>query len=409
MKPVEIKKGIYYVGVQDPGLRVFDIVMDVEWGTSYNAYLVIDRKRALIDNVKSEFTREFMDGVKSLCDPGDLDYIIVNHSEPDHNGCLAQLLELAPQAEVLCTNAAYRFLKQIVNRDFPVRVVADGEELDLGERRVQFIHAPFLHWPDSMFSYFPDDRILFTCDAFGCHYANGEGLFDDQVPESDHLHAYRYYFDAIMSPFKPYVRQALQKIRGLEIDLIAPGHGPILRKDPWKFVDLYEEWSEEEERGDPSVAVIYVSAYGNTKKMAQTIAEGLREGGIQADLYDVSEVGVDKAVAAAVEADGILLGSPTFNRDAVKPIWAVLSRLSPIGLHNKPAGAFGSYGWSGEAVKLIEDRLRGLTFKLPLPGVRANFVPSREEQEACLTFGREFASAAKEWAGAARGLLTARV
>ena len=402
MKPVEITKGIYYVGAQDPGLRVFDIVMDVEWGTSYNAYLVVGQKNVLVENVKSGFTREFLENVKSLIDLKFLDYIIVNHTEPDHNGSLIELLEDAPQAVVCCTTAGARFLKKMVNRDFPVKVVTDGEELDLGDRSVRFILAPFLHWPDSMFSYFPKDKILFTCDAFGCHYSNGEGLFDDQVPEHDHLQAFEYYFKAIMSPFKPYVHQAVNKIRDLDVEMVCPGHGPILRKNPWKFINLYREWSEPEEKGDPFVAIIYVSAYGNTKKMAHTIADGLREGGIQAELVDITEVGVTVAAHKANEADGVLFGSPTFNRDVVKPVWDVIEWVLPFNNRNKPAGAFGSYGWSGEAVKLLEERLRGLTLKVPVSGVRANFVPSEQELQACHQFGRDFADHAKDFARAVR-------
>lgn len=391
MTAVNIRDGVWWVGARDPGLRIFDIVMETKAGTTYNAYLIKGKKTALVDTVKDYSFDEFIGNVRELVDPAAIDYIVVNHTEPDHSGSLARMLELAPNAQVLCSQAAARFLREIVNRDFNVRVVGDGERLDLGGKTLRFISAPFLHWPDSMFTYLPEERILFTCDVFGCHYCDVK-LFNDEA-ERDFSPEFRYYFDVIMGPFKRYVRDALAKIKDLPIEIICPSHGPVLRADIAEYVDRYAEWAREETPAPGRrVVVAYVSAYGNTGRLATAIAEGLRERGVDPLVFDLVK-GDARAVVAAVDAaDGVLIGSPTLNRDAVKPVWSLLADLSPIVNRGKPAAAFGSYGWSGEAVKLVEERLAGLQLKIVQPGLKVNFVPSDAQLEEAREFGRRFAA-----------------
>lgn len=395
MTAINIRDGVWWVGARDPKLRIFDIVMETKAGTTYNAYLVKAEKTALIDTVKDYSFEELIANVRELVDPAAIDYIVANHTEPDHSGSLARLLELAPKAQVLCSQAAARFLREIVNRDFNVRVVGDGESIDLGGKTLRFISAPFLHWPDSMFTYLSEERILFTCDVFGCHYCDVK-LFNDEA-ERDFSPEFRYYFDVIMGPFKRHVRDALAKIRDLPIDIICPSHGPVLRTNVAEYVSRYADWAREKTPAPGRRAVVaYVSAYGNTGRLAAAIAEGLKERGVEPLLFDLVKSDTRAAVAAIDAADGVLIGSPTLNRDAVKPVWLLLADVSAIVNRGKPAAAFGTYGWSGEAVKLIEDRLAGLQLKVVQPGLRVNFVPSEAQLAEAREFGRKFAAALPE-------------
>ncbi|MBU4533680.1 MAG: FprA family A-type flavoprotein [Eubacteriales bacterium] len=389
LKAIGIAAGIDWVGVRNPDLRVFDIVMHTEEGTTYNAYLVRGEKTALIETVKLGFLDEMLERISSITELSKIDYIVLNHTEPDHSGSLGLLLDLMPQVEVLGSRAAIKFASQIINREFRHRVVADGEELDLGGRTLRFLAAPFLHWPDSIFTYVPESKVLFSCDAFGTHHS-GEGLFDDRI--GDFGATMRYYYDVIISPFRSYMLSAIAKIRPLDIEVIAPSHGPVLRTDPWRYVDLYEKWAREASpRETPSVAVVYSSAYGYTRALAEEIAAGIRAEGIQADLIDAQVVPPGEVAAKIEAADGVLVGSPTFNRDAVPPIWFVLAHVSVITNRGKPAAAFGSYGWSGEAVKLIEQRLTGLQLKVVEPGLRVNFAPTDADRSEAREFGSRFA------------------
>jgi flavorubredoxin len=390
MKAVAIKDGVYWVGAKNPDLRVFDIVMTTEYGTTYNSYLVIGEKVALVEAVKKGFEEELLARVASVVAPEQVDYIILNHTEPDHSGALGVLLEKMPRAKVVASKVALKFLREMLNGDFPQMAVADGDQLDLGGRKLSFISAPFLHWPDSMITYLQPDGILFTCDVFGCHFS-GEAIFNDLTGEMDE--AFRYYYDVIMSPFAGYVTEAVNKIKRLDFDTIAPSHGPVLRKDVLSYVEKYARWAAEAAARPAvkTVLVAYVSAYGNTRTLAGEIAAGVSEAGAEVRLIDLSTVSPAGLAGMVNSADGLLVGSPTLNRDAVYPVWELLAHVSPVSNQGKPAAAFGSYGWSGEAVKLIEQRLSGLQFKVYLPGLKVNFTPDERIKTEAREFGRSFA------------------
>lgn len=388
----QIKDGIYWVGAKDPDLRVFDIVMETKYGTTYNSYLVRGEKTALIEGVKAGFEGQLLERLAGVADPGEIDYIILNHTEPDHSGALGSLLKKMPRAQVIASKTAIMFLKQMLNGEFNHRVVGHGEEIDLGGRSLRFISAPFLHWPDSMFTYLPEDRVLFTCDVFGRHYC-GEELFDDLV--DDGSDSFKYYYDVIMSPFGKYVLEALDKLKGLEIEVIGPSHGPVLRQNLGKYIQLYRQWAAGERAGggQKKVPVIYTTAYGYTGILAGEIAVGLSEGGVKAELLEIGNYPKEELVARINASDGFIIGSPTINRDAVPPVWELLAHVNVPVNKDKPAAAFGSYGWSGEAVKLIEQRLQGLQCKVVQPGLRVNFVPGEKSLEEARAFGRSFAAA----------------
>lgn len=395
MKAVPVKEGVYWVGARNPDLKVFDVVMRTEHGTTYNSYLVKGEKTALVDAVKSGFEDQLLSRISSVMPPEKIDYIVVNHTEPDHSGAMGEVIKSMPGATVVGSKAAVKFLRELINRDFSYIVVGDGDQIDLGGKTLKFIAAPFLHWPDSIFTYLPEDRVLFTCDAFGCHYC-GRDIFNDLA--GDISEDYKYYYDVIMSPFAGYVLEAINKISPLEIDLIAPSHGPVLRENPRQYVEKYAAWSAGAAVRSPhkKVVVAFVSAYGNTRSLAGEIAAGIRESGAEVHLVDMQNVPPAEVAALVNQSDGLVVGSPTFNRDAVYPVWDLLAQLSSIINRGKPGAAFGSYGWSGEAVKMLEQRLAGLQFKVTLPGIRVNFTPTGGDLEGAREFGRSFASLLEE-------------
>ena len=386
-KAIQVAEGVFWTGVLDYDIEVFDIIMRTEYGTTYNSYVVKGtNKTALIEIAKESFYDEFMERLSCVCDPAKIDYIITNHTEPDHTGALAKLLELNPHAEVYGSMSAMRFLKEITNRDIPTHVVKDGDSLDLGGKTLRFTMAPFLHWPDSMYTYCEEDKLLFTCDSFGCHYAS-EKIFNDEL-DDDFLDAYKYYFDHILGPFKSYVLSALDKIKDLDIRTVCTGHGPILRTDIRKYFDLYRTWATLEKPAVPRVAILYVSAYGYTAKLAARIAEGITAAGAVPALYDLVTCDKEEALSAMDVAEGVLFGSPTFVGDALPPIWEALARLNAIIHKGKVAGVFGAYGWSGEAVPNIEMRLKQLKFNMPAEGLRVQFNPADADLDKAFAFGK---------------------
>ncbi len=363
MEPVKIAGGIWWVGAQNPGLRVFDVIMHTEWGTSYNSYLIKgSEKTAVVDAVKDGFTDEQFERISAVCDISSIDYIVCNHTEPDHSGGLKKLLEKAPKAVVLCSKPASVFLKNIVGDRFECRVVEDGETVELGGKTLRFISAPYLHWPDSMFTYVNEDAVLLSGDVFGFHFS-AQNVFDDLTPLSDDMKkSQKYYFDVIMGPFKSYVLDAVKKVRGLHIDVIGPSHGPVLRKNPQEAVDRYEEWAKDilAVNQPKKVYVGYVSCYGYTRELAETIAAAAEKAGYDVELQDVSQTDAAECAEKIHKADAIAIGSPTLNRDALKPVWDVLTSLSTYIVKGKPAVVFGSFGWSGESIKYLSERLRAV-------------------------------------------------
>ena len=393
MLPVKVAEGVHWIGALDPQLRVFDIIMKADHGTTYNAYLVSGGdKVAVVDAVKAPFYQEYMDNIRSLVDPKDIAYVVVNHTEPDHSGSLARFLEDVPGARVVCDRQCRNFVKNILNRDAHPLLVGDGDTLDLGGGvELSFVHAPFLHWPDTMFTYLGKEGVLFTCDFLGAHYCD-DRLFDDLI--DDYHYAFEYYYAVIFRPFKAYVLEAIDKIKDLDIKTICPSHGPVLRSDPWKCVEKYREWSSVPVPGDKkALLVFYASAYGNTALLAERIAKGARAEGAKVTVMDVAHTELGMMIDRIEAAQGIAVGSATINADAVEPVWYLLSHLATLNLRGKVGAAFGSYGWSGEAPKLIAERLKGLKFRVEEEPFRVNLVPTRQDLKEAEDFGRRVARA----------------
>lgn len=392
MEAVKILEGVHWVGALDPDLRVFDVIMRAEHGTSYNSYLVRGTdKVALIDVNKKNFAAQHLERIRSVIDPAEIDYIVMNHMEPDHSGALNSLLELCPKAVVYCTRPGLVLAKNVVNRDFPSHVIADGETLDLGGRTLRFLVAPYLHWPDTMFTELVEDKVLFTCDFLGAHYCD-ERVFNDLVPHYDHV--LHYYFQAIMRPFKEHVRSALEKVAAISPVVIAPSHGPVLRSELDRLLELYREWSKAPApRTKKRLLVFYASAYGSTETMAKEIVRGAEEAGAEARTVDLTGGELHNLVDEVEDADGIAVGSCTINGDALEHAWSLLAGLSTINVKKKLGASFGSYGWSGEGPKMLTDRLKGLRFRVPEEPIRVQLFPTAEDLENCRRFGAALAAA----------------
>ena len=397
MAAVKVTDSIYSVGILNPIMRIFDVVMRTDYGTTYNSYVVKgESKVALIETCHKTYFEQYCQNISEAVSPEDIDYIILNHCEPDHSGALAELLRVCTKAEIYVSRAGAIYLKNITNRqDLKIHAVKDGETLDLGGRELKFISAPFLHWPDSMFTWDEQSKTLFSCDMFGSHYCEPHTFDYNIVYPEKYQHALKGYYDAIFGPFKPYVLQGMEKIAELEIERICTSHGPILTKGCMmqNVMEQYRSWSQPAKKEKKSVPVFYCSAYGNTGKLAQAIAEGVREALPEADcqVYDVNDYDMGMLQGLLNASDAFAIGSPTINQDAVAPIWNLLSHVDAIGNKKRPALVFGSYGWSGEAVPNISARLTGLKSSVFGEGMKVTFVPSKEDLEKAKELGKAFA------------------
>lgn len=395
---MEINNNVFYVGVQDKNLRVFDVIMEAKHGTSYNAYLVKGtQKNALIETVKNEFCNEYIENIEKYVNITEIDYLILNHTEPDHAGSVSRLLELNPNIVVCGTKMAIDFVRNIVNFDFKSEVLTANDSLELGNKQLKFFAFPMLHWPDSMYTYIKEDKILFTCDSFGVHYSSDK-LFNDEVEngevleDSEILEEYKYYFENILGPFKnPFLLNALNKISLIPIDYICPGHGMIIRKDIEKYINLYKKWCVEDNKSKKKVTVCYVSSYGYTKKMAKAFVEGLKEYDLEVKEYDLQNDDIEQAKKDVTTSDGIIIGSPTILSEALPQVYEVMAPLNPILNKGMYAIAFGSYAWSGEAAINISTVMSMLKFNLPFDPIRVKLNPSEYELDNIKQKAKEFA------------------
>lgn len=394
MKTLKLKEGITWVGALDPDLRVFDIIMETEFGTTYNSYIVQGNdKIAVFETVKVKFFDQYIEKLRKLIDISKIDYIVVNHTEPDHVGSVEKILEINPNIKIVGSKTAIKFLEEIVNKDFQKLVVNTGDTINLGGKTLEFIMAPFLHWPDSMYTYIKEDKVLISCDSFGAHYSFDEILLSKVTNRKDYMSALLYYFNMIMGPFKNHVLNAIEKIKDKDIDMIMPGHGPVLDENPLEIVEIYKKWATEKNIFDKKTVLIpYVSAYGYTESLAKAIEEGLKtEPDIDVYSYDMVVENRNLVLDKIRWADGLLFGSPTINGDALPPIWDLVMSMSPIVHSKKLVAAFGSFGWSGEAIQNLEARFKMLRLKKFEDGLKINFKPSESELELAFDYGKRFA------------------
>ena len=391
---IQVSEDVTWIGVLDYELITFDIVMETKYGTTYNSYFIDADKKAVIETVKEKYWPDFREKLLLLTDPSEIEYIICNHTEPDHSGSLKYLLEMAPQATVVGSGQALTYLGEIMDRPFPSLKVKDGDVIDLGNKMLRVIGAPNLHWPDTIYTYLEEEGLLFTCDSFGAHYAD-ERMFDDLV--GDYSDAFDYYFDVILKPFSKFMLKAIEKIKTLPLDMVCPGHGPILRSGWKEKMDRSLKLAStylDEIRKDSRVLVAYISAYGYTREMAELIAEGLKKTEtIHVELADIEHMMLGDLEELVVKSDGLIVGSPTINQNTLLPVYKLFSVINPIRDKGKPAAAFGSFGWSGEAVSLIENHLKNLKLNIVSEGQTIRFHPGSKDSDQLIRFGEEFARA----------------
>ena len=391
----KLSQSVHFIGAFDPKIRTFDIIMKTANGSSYNSYIVRGSQGvAIMDTVKKEFSEDFFLRLESLCEYEEIRYIVLHHLEPDHSGALEELMARAPEAKLIISSRAVMMLKGLIKKDIAFEVANTGKTISLGDKTIEFLSTPFLHWPDTMSSFLHEDKVLFSGDVFGSHYYD-ERLYDDKV--GDFSYAFKYYYDHIMRPFKQYVLQALKLYERFDIDIIAPLHGPILRTNPQFYIDKYAQWSSEAKFrkhifGQKMLSIFYMSSYENTHLMAQKVMEGADSvDGIVASMYDLASLDENNMVDLLEESDAVVIGSPTINGDAVKPAWDLLACMAYLESVGKVGASFGSYGWTGEAPEMLHDRMRWLKFRLPVKPLKVKLIPTQSELEACVAFGVEIA------------------
>ncbi len=395
---IKLTDHVSWVGVLDRDIETFDVVMKTEYGTTYNSFFINAEKKTLIETAKEKFWDVYKAKLEQVTDVSELEYIVLNHTEPDHSGSLKHLLKLASNATVIGTGQAIKYLKEMLGDEFKHKVVKGGDSLDLGDKTLKFISAPNLHWPDSMYTWLEEDKVLFTCDSFGAHYCSDE-MIDSEVDQDAYEDAFNYYFDVILKPFSKFMLKAIDRIKDMDILMIAPGHGPILTSG-WKDkVDKSaaraQAYVDANEHATQKVLIAYVSAYGYTGEMAESIAEGIRDRGIDVETVDIEHMLSGDLDSKIVQADALLIGSPTINQNILLPVYKMFALINPIRDKGKQAAAFGSYGWSGEGVKIINPVLSSLKLKTPLEPLAIKFRPDADNKKELVAYGRQFADALK--------------
>ncbi len=351
---VMLAKDVYWVGKIDDREVPFHRLVLAK-GTTYNAYLLKTEKPTVIDTVDIEFGREFVENLSEIIDPNEIQYIVINHTEPDHSGGLAALASRAPNATIVCTEPAVHELKEMYKlhqRTF--LVVKDGDTLDIGGKTLKFKETPYLHTEETMITYSIEDKILFPCDIFSTHVANDK-YFNDEA-EADITEDFIGYYNAIIHPHRRYVRTLIAALEELDVKMIAPSHGYILRKDVQKYIDLYATMSADTVK-DKKVTIVYTTIKTNTKKVAKLLKETFEENNIEATVFNADKSEKAEILASIQEADAVLIGSSTRYADMVGNLEDILKELKTMNLEGKIAAAFGSYGWSGEAIEVIQDYL----------------------------------------------------
>jgi flavorubredoxin len=391
MKPTKIADGIYDVGVIDWNIRDFH-GYSTDHGTSYNAYLVMDEKVVLIDTVKAPFTDQLIGNISQVIDPGKIDVVVSNHTEMDHSGALPRIMQQVGEDKPLyCSKMGAKNLAGHFSNAWNYHPVQEGEELRLGKRTLTFMETRMIHWPDSMFTYLKEDRILFSSDGFGQHYA-GFDKFDDQAGDDLMLQAKKYYANILLL-YAPRILNLIEKVvaSGIRIDMICPDHGVVWRKDPGRIIDAYLRWSRQET--EQKAVVVYDTMWKSTEAMANAIAEGISSTGVKVKPIHIRSSHRSDIMTDVLDAAAVVVGSPTLNNQMFPTVADVLIYMKGLKPANRIGGAFGSYGWSGEAVKLVKAELEAMNFKMVEPGPRLQYVPDGIGIEACIDYGKKIGEA----------------
>jgi flavorubredoxin len=387
MSTTELAKGIYWVGAIDWDVRDFHGYSTYQ-GTTYNAFLIVDEKVTLFDTVKSSHKDEMLRNLKAVIDPKKIDYIVINHVEMDHSGSLPALMELIQPEKLICSPMGHKAILDHFHRpDWPYEVVKTGSEISLGKRTIQFLETRMLHWPDSMFSYIKEDGILFSSDAFGQHYATSE-RFDDEVDMAEVMHQSAKYYANILYLYAPLIKKLLATVASMNLDIkmIAPDHGVIWRSHLGKILEAYDKWSRNE--SGKKALVIYDSMWHSTEEMAIAVEEGLRQTGLSTRLINLKVHHRSDVMTEVLGAKAIILGSPTLNNGLLPRMAGFLMYMRGLKPANKFGASFGSFGWSGEAVGLMNAALEDMKVEVIEEGIKVKYVPNDDHLEECRNLGR---------------------
>jgi len=389
----ELAKGVYWVGVVDWTLRHFHgYELSTHRGSTYNAYLIVDEKIVLVDTVWGPYADRLIDNIRAIIDPARLDYVVANHSEMDHAGGLPEVMRLAPKATVVVSKRGMDSIPGHFHQPWNFKAVQTSEKLNLGRRELSFIEAPMLHWPDSMFSYLSPDAILMPNDAFGQHYAT-TFRYNDQVDAGELYQEALKYYANILTPYSPQVAKKIQEVLalGLPVNMIAPSHGVIWRKDPLQIVKKYQEWAAQTPQ--PKAVIIYDSMWGATRRLAEAAGEGLAAAGVPFRMFYIPTSDRNDVIAEVFQAGAVIVGSPTFNNGILPSMMPVLEDLRGLRFQNKVAAVVGRYGWSGEAVRLLEEHLTRCQFNVVAGAVSAKWQPKEDDLARCRELGTAVAKA----------------
>ncbi|MBI4651918.1 flavodoxin domain-containing protein [Candidatus Desantisbacteria bacterium] len=391
MSKIEIKNNIFWVGATDWNVKKFHgHTYNTKRGSTYNAYLIIDEKITLVDTVYGPFAGEMLENIKQVIDPSRIDYIIANHVETDHSGALPVIIKFCPNAKVFGTQKCKEGLYKNYYGNWDFQIVKTGDKLELGKRTLMFVEAPMLHWPDSMFTYCPEEEMLLPNDAFGQHYASSK-IFDDEVDLNFVMEEAVKYYANILWPFSSLVVKKIEDVvkMGIPIKIIAPSHGIIWRKDPMKIINAYLSWGKNETK--KKIVVVYETMWQSTEKMAKKIVNGIIDSGIEVKLFDINQADRTEVVGEMLDSKGFIIGSSTHNNDMLVTIAGFLEFLKGLKPKNRIGCAFGSYGWSGGAVKSIENILKETGIEIVQPGIQFKYVPDENESKQCYEYGKNFA------------------
>jgi len=384
----ELKKGIYWVGGIDWNIRNFHGYA-TENGTTYNAYLIVDEKIALIDTVKSTVSSQLISRIKRIIDPSRINYIVSNHAEMDHSGSISDILEFCPQATVITSKAGQKSLQRHFKKEWNFQVVKTGESISLGKNTLSFVNTPMVHWPDSMVTYLPEEKILFSNDAFGQHLASPEH-FDDEIGWTCvRKYAAKYYAN-IVTPFGKQVNKALAALSDLEIEMVCPSHGVIWRSYVSRIIAEYAKWANHDTQN--KAVIVYDTMWNSTEKLAFSLEMGLENAGIRCSVRNLKQNHISDIMTDILDAKMILLGSPTLNNGLLPTMGQFLTYLKGLKPDGRLGFAFGSYGWRGQAVKEMEAMMEEFKWEQPLKGINVEYVPDESDLSEAVKTGEKLGS-----------------
>jgi len=388
---IELMDGIYWVGAIDWNLRNFHGYI-TQRGTTYNAYLIVDDKIALVDFVKAPFYDEMVHHIQEIVDLSEIDYLICNHIEPDHSGALLQTIEAAGNAELIASDLGRKGLRRYYGEGLRCTTTTEKPSVSLGSRTLQFVATPMVHWPDSMVTYIPEEKLLLSNDAFGQHLATSK-RFDDEVDHAVLMQEAAKYYANIVMPLWRSVSRAFKALDGLDINMIAPSHGVVWRRNPVEILEAYQRWVEGAAR--ERAVVVYDTMWGSTERLAEAVMEGLASEGVEVRVHRLSATHNSDVIADILEAKAVLVGSPTLNNGLLPTVASFLAYLKGLKPKNKIGAFFGSYGWGGGAKREAETELRSAGVEVVDGGLDFVYRPSEEELEMAVEFGVEMAGRIK--------------